>query len=194
MKGQADIYRAKREQKENEEVGGKEVVVDEVKVEEKGEGGKKKKRRSIKELLKRAIKSDDTPGKIALGMGIGVLMAFSPLAGTQTISALGLSFILRANKLSALAGTFFANPFTMPVFYFCEFKLGKAILGYSLDVPENIVNDIDGLMSLGSEVMLSLAVGFLLVGTVTAAVAYFVTLRSVFALRKMKSGGEKSDM
>jgi uncharacterized protein (DUF2062 family) len=121
-------------------------------------------------------------------------MAFSPLAGTQTISALGLSFILRANKLSALAGTFFANPFTMPIFYFCELKLGKAILGYSLEVPENIVNDIDGLMSLGSEVMLSLAVGFLLVGTITAAVAYFVTLRSVFAFRKMKGGGEKSDI
>ncbi|MBN1572099.1 MAG: DUF2062 domain-containing protein [Deltaproteobacteria bacterium] len=182
------------ERKNEAEVGGKEVVMGEAEVEEKDESKKKKKRRSFKDLLKRAVKSDDTPGQIALGMGIGVLMAFSPLAGTQTIFALGLSFILRANKLSALAGTFFANPFTMPVFYFYELKLGKAILGYSLEMPDNVVNDFNGLMSLGSEVMLSLVVGFLMVGTITAVIAYFVTLRSVFALRKIKSGGEKSDI
>lgn len=155
---------------------------------EEGKDAKKLKRRHFKELLKRALKSNDSPKKVALGMGIGVLMAFSPLAGTQTISALGLSFVFKANKFSALAGTFFANPFTMPIFYFLELKLGKAILGYSLDLPSDIVNDIDGLLSLGSDVMLSLAVGFLIVGTAAAVFAYLVTLRSVFAFRNVRDG------
>ncbi len=157
-------------------------------VEEEGDGDveKKKKRRTIRELLRKAIKSNDSPKKIALGLAVGVLMAFSPLAGTQTISSLGLAFLFKANKISALAGSFFANPFTMPIIYFLELKLGKAILGYSLQLPTDIINDIPGLMALGSEVMLSLTIGFFLLGTAVAVVAYFVMLRSVFAYRKMR--------
>lgn len=152
---------------------------------------KKLKKRGIRELIKRALRSNDSPKKVALGMGIGVLMAFSPFAGTQTISALGLSFILRANKLSALAGTLFANPFTMPIFYFFELKLGKTILGRSLDLPASVVNDIDGLLSLGTEVILCLVVGFLIVGTAAALIAYLVTLRSAFAFQRARKGGER---
>jgi uncharacterized protein len=168
----------------------KQTITDEEKgkteIEEEGEVGKKKKRRTIKELLRKAIKSNDSPKKIALGLALGVLMAFSPLAGTQTISSLGLAFVFKANKLSALAGSFFANPFTMPIIYFLELKLGKTLLGYSLELPSDIVNDIPGLMSLGSEVMLSLTVGFFLLGTAVAIIAYFIMLRSVFAYRKMR--------
>ncbi len=171
----------------------KQLIIDEEKVESKvvgdgrgGEVGEKKKRRTIKELLRKAIRSNDSPKKVALGLAIGVLMAFSPLAGTQTISSIGFAFLFKANKLSALAGSFFANPFTMPIIYFLELKLGKAILGYSLELPKDIINDVPGLMSLGSEVMLSLTVGFFILGTAVAVVAYFIMLRSVFAYRKVR--------
>ena len=156
------------------------------KVGEEREVGEKKKRRTIRELLRKAIKSNDSPNKIALGLALGVLMAFSPLAGTQTISCLGLAFVFKANKFSALAGSFFNNPFTMPIIYFLELKLGVAILGYSLELPSDIINDIPGLMALGSEVMLSLTVGFFILGTIVAVIAYFVMLRSVFVYRNVR--------
>ena len=153
----------------------------------KGESGKSLKRdRTLKAILKDALFSDDSPKKIALGMGIGVLMAFSPLAGTQTVSALFLAFLFRANRISTLAGTLVANPFTMPVFYFSEILIGKEILGFSLATPEGGWGDIDGVFTFGRDILFSSFLGFAILGPLASIVFYLVTYRAAIFLRERR--------
>ena len=147
-----------------------------------------KRNRTLKAILKDALFSDDSPKKIALGMGIGVLMAFSPLAGTQTISALFLAFLFRANRLSTLAGTLVANPFTMPVFYFSEILIGKEILGFSLTLPKGGWGDIDGVFTFGRDILFSSFLGFAILGPVASIIFYLVTYRTATFLRERRTG------
>jgi len=157
----------------------------------RGETGKGLKRdRTLKAMLKDALFSNDSPKKIALGMGIGVLMAFSPLAGTQTVSALLLAFLLGANRLSTLAGTLVANPLTMPIFYFMEIVIGKEILGFSLALPKGGWSDINGLLSLGGDLFLSSFLGFAILGPLVSIVFFLVTYRTATFLKKRRTGVE----
>lgn len=160
------------------------------KVAKKGRSGKGfKGDRTLKEMVKDALFSDDSPKKVALGTGIGVLMAFSPLAGTQTVSALFLAFLFGANRISTLAGTFVANPITMPIFYFMEIVIGKEILGFSLALPKGGWSDINGLLSLGGDFLMSSFLGFAILGPLASVIFYLLTYRTATLLRERRMGG-----
>jgi len=76
----------------------------------------------------RIIHIDDSPKRIALGVGLGLFLAWLPLIGLQMFVALGLSFILKTNKFVSMVVVWVSNPFTMPFIYFPNFLLGRAIL------------------------------------------------------------------
>jgi len=134
-------------------------------------------------LVKDAVRSDNTPQKIALGMGIGVFVSFSPFIGLQIWIALALAFITRANKLSAAAGTLVANPVTMPLFYSIEYFIGSKILGnessFSL-VPFSRLNEF---LTQSYHVVVSIFTGFLVVGIVAGCIAYILTYRFTLVFR-----------
>jgi uncharacterized protein (DUF2062 family) len=119
-------------------------------------------------------------------MGIGVLMAFSPFVGTQTWAALILAFLFRANRLSTLAGTFVANPLTMPIFYFSEVAIGTKILGISLSIPRGGWKSLEELLSLGGDILLAALVGFVILGAVASLVSFFVTYRAALVVKKIR--------
>ena len=83
-----------------------------------------KKSRFIYEKL---FKINDTPQKIALGLGLGVFSGILP--GTGPIAALFLAFILRANRASALIGCLLTNTWLSFVTFILAIKAGSAILG-----------------------------------------------------------------
>ena len=87
--------------------------------------------RAIEYIGIRLKRIPDTPHKIALGMSCGIFASFTPLFGLHFLIAGLLSYVLRANVLASLIGTFIGNPITFPIITVFNLKLGEWILGSS---------------------------------------------------------------
>ena len=87
--------------------------------------------RAIEYVGIRLKRIPDTPHKISLGMSCGIFASFTPLFGLHFIIAGLLSYVLRANVLASLIGTFVGNPITFPIITVFNLKLGEKILGSS---------------------------------------------------------------
>jgi uncharacterized protein (DUF2062 family) len=135
-------------------------------------GGDIIKRKSVRELIRRVLLSDDSPQQIAFGVAIGVYLACSPFLGFHTVAALTLALIFRVSRLAAVLGTLINNPFTMAFLYLFELKVGSHLLGLHLKLPEHVWKNPVGLFSLGEKAFLSIIVGFLVVGLFASIVAF----------------------
>ena len=87
--------------------------------------------RAIEYVGIRLKRIPDTPHKISLGMSCGIFASFTPLFGLHFLIAGLLSYLLRANVLASLIGTFVGNPITFPIITVFNLKLGEGILGSS---------------------------------------------------------------
>ena len=87
--------------------------------------------RAIEYVGIRLKRIPDTPHKISLGMSCGIFASFTPLFGLHFIIAGLLSYLLRANVLASLIGTFVGNPITFPIITVFNLKLGEWIIGSS---------------------------------------------------------------
>lgn len=77
----------------------------------------------------RILHVDDSPNRIAMGVAIGLFVGWTPLIGLHTLMVLPLAFVVRANKLVALACVWVTNIFTaVPIYYF-NYLVGWALLG-----------------------------------------------------------------
>ena len=85
--------------------------------------------RAIEYVGIRLKRIPDTPHKISLGMSCGIFASFTPLFGLHFLIAGLLSYLLRANVLASLIGTFIGNPITFPIITVFNLKLGEWILG-----------------------------------------------------------------
>jgi uncharacterized protein (DUF2062 family) len=74
------------------------------------------------------LHADDPPHRLALGMAIGMFVAFTPTVGVQMVFAGFLSWLLRANKVVSVAVVWISNPGTMvPIYWYC-YRIGCAVL------------------------------------------------------------------
>ena len=81
-------------------------------------------------IVERLLHADDPPHRLALGMAVGVFIAFTPTVGFQMMLAVFLAWLLGANKVVAAAVVWISNPATLvPIYYTC-FVVGRSILGY----------------------------------------------------------------
>ena len=87
--------------------------------------------RAIEYVGIRLKRIPDTPHKISLGMSCGIFASFTPRFGLHFLIAGLLSYLLRANVLASLIGTFIGNPITFPIITVFNLKLGEWILGSS---------------------------------------------------------------
>ena len=85
--------------------------------------------RAIEYVGIRLKRIPDTPHKISLGMSCGIFASFTPLFGLHFLIAGLLSYLLRANVLASLIGTFIGNPITFPIITVFNLKLGEWFLG-----------------------------------------------------------------
>ena len=78
-------------------------------------------------IFEKLVKIDDSPQRIALGFGLGVFLGILP--GTGPVASLGLAFLLRVNRVAALAGSVLTNTWLSVVTFVFSIKIGSAILG-----------------------------------------------------------------
>lgn len=85
--------------------------------------------RSAQYVVHRVRRLPDEPHRVARGFGIGVFVNFTPLFGFHLMLAMGMAWIMRANMLAAVLGTFVGNPLTTPLIAVLSVSLGRRMLG-----------------------------------------------------------------
>lgn len=83
----------------------------------------------------RVLHVDDTPHRIALGVAIGLFVAWTPTMGLQMVLTVLLSALLGANKLVGVPFVWLSNPATFWI-YIPNFLVGKWLLGSRCPTPD----------------------------------------------------------
>ena len=91
-------------------------------------------RRAFRYIYLRMIRLSDSTHNIAMGLAIGVSISFNPLLGTHFMQAALFAWLMRANILASLIGTFAGNPWTFPFLWWAGIKFGSYLF-YVLGLP-----------------------------------------------------------
>lgn len=135
----------------------------------------------LKDFILRFSKKGLTPREISLGIAVGVFVAFIPLFGTHTITAIALASLLRVNTLIVLLGAQISNPLTFPLQIFISAEVGSLILnGHFLEI--RFTGDISYL----NHYIVPIFLGSLVLGILFSGLSFFL-VRSLLK-RKSLSG------
>jgi uncharacterized protein (DUF2062 family) len=77
-------------------------------------------------LYIKLFKINDSPQRIALGLGLGVFLGIIP--GTGPLAALFLALLFRVNRASALLGSLLTNTWLSIVTFLLAIKVGSFIM------------------------------------------------------------------
>ncbi|PYS97023.1 MAG: hypothetical protein DMF50_02190 [Acidobacteria bacterium] len=147
----------------------------------------------LRSWLRFALHTDDTPPRAALAFALGVFIAWTPLLGLHTVLALGLAFALGLNRVAVLAGTFVNNPWTLVPIYSVSVYLGSLILGTDLDPPRfegfDSWSDIGTFIAQCRPWIVPLTVGTLVLGTISALLAFPIILYGIRWYRTLRHAG-----
>ncbi|AFZ48113.1 Protein of unknown function DUF2062 [Cyanobacterium stanieri PCC 7202] len=138
-------------------------------------------KRYYKYFIWRIRHLQEQPKAIARGFAIGVFTGSFPFFGLQMIVALLLAIILKANKVTAMMGTWISNPFTyVPIFLF-NYQIGTFILEKIFHIKLNYLDEFDSeswqnLADSGLEITITLLIGSFFVGLILSIIAYYFIL------------------
>ena len=138
---------------------------------------------SLKKLIKKLVRVDDSPKRIARGLAIGVFWAILPTFGLAILFALPTAILLRANKFSTILGLFVSNPFTAPFIYAFEYKIGELILRVTPVAVSWRLLQLENLMKLAR----SLLVGGSVLAIGIALITYFLSFRIILRYKRKSS-------
>ncbi|UCH29292.1 MAG: DUF2062 domain-containing protein [Myxococcales bacterium] len=159
-------------------------------------------------VIHNVLHLDDTPHRIAWGVFIGAIIAFTPTLGLQILIYIAVATLLGANKLSGIPILFVSNPFTAVPLYYMTWKIGAAVMQPDKEITRATIKEWLGntgralkddgigrlleaefwkeagrlLASTGAE----LWVGGLLCGIVVALPVYFLTRWGINAVRHLR--------
>jgi uncharacterized protein (DUF2062 family) len=143
-------------------------------------------------VVHRILGVADTPHRIAWGVFLGSVVAWTPTIGLQIMIYVAVATLLRANKISGVPVLFFTNPVTAVPVYWFAWKVGCGVLGRSSaaglaavprDLGEASLAEIGhALVGMGAE----LWVGCLVLGVITGLVGYAATYWGVLAFRRAR--------
>lgn len=116
----------------------------------------------------------------ALGLAIGAFFSVLPMP-LQSVPAAFFAVVFRANLPAALVGCWITNPFTFPLFFYLQLKVGSVLLGRPsiMDQFHAIMDKLTWrfweLFTDASGVWGLLFVGGVVLGIGVAIVTYFLT-------------------
>jgi uncharacterized protein (DUF2062 family) len=158
-------------------------------------------RKTRRFLAVKVLHTGDTPHAIARGAAIATFVAFLPLVGLQTVIAIGLAALARANKAICVPIVWITNPFTLWPIYGACYALGRVLLARPAAVDEAaVLSELQRQQAVGffelaywknvfthlGRLGLELWVGCIIVGFVGALVAYGLSHWGVTAYRERR--------
>lgn len=120
----------------------------------------------------------ESPHEVALGVGIGVAVAFTPTLGGQMALAGALAGLCRGSVRSALPMVWITNPLTAGPIYFAVYRVGRwAMMGAGPGDPRHAVDAAQGLSlagaaAAGTDILVPMMIGGAAVGIVLGGVSY----------------------
>jgi uncharacterized protein len=162
--------------------------------------------RVLRFIKYRILHVDDSPHSIALGMALGILVAYTPPLPIHIILVTLLAFLFKANKFVSLISVYICNPFTYVIIYYPNCLVGSALLnifGFSRSVEledamqtftqslsfSNFITNFykpQFWSSLGpflAQIGLEMFFGGLVIGGVLAVAGYIITKKAVILHR-----------
>ena len=152
---------------------------------------------TLRKVIRRVIYSESSTTSIAGGFTLGIFLGLTPTVGFQMIPAAFLAALFRVNILAAMLAVWITNPLTVAPIYYGEYLIGKAILPYEAgsDAAEGIARVVERFgevsmvdlwhtvgaaiaefLSLGNEIIVRLLIGSFALATVSATLAYPMSL------------------
>ena len=132
-------------------------------------------------IFSKLFKINDSAKKVALGVGLGIFAGLFP--GTGPAAALFLAFIFRANRAAALLGSLLTNTWLSLVTFILAIKVGSVILKMNWQAVQQQTQGLVKNFSWAKffklsflEVLLPVAVGYLVTGLVLGTLGYCLTL------------------
>jgi hypothetical protein len=123
----------------------------------------------LKDYILRFSKKGLTPHEISLAVAVGIFVAFIPLFGSHTITAIALASLFRVNTLIVLLGTQISNPFTFPLQLFISAEVGSLILnGRFLEIK--LSRDVNYLQ----QFIVPILIGSLLLGICSSVLSFLL--------------------
>lgn len=148
--------------------------------------------RLFKLIYLKIFRINDTPQKIALGLGLGVFTGVIPFTGP--IAALALAFLLKANRASALLGSILTNTWlSIPVFLLSlragALLTGLSYQGLNADWSLLVKNfHWTALLDMGIyKILIPILAGYALIALAIGMTAYALTLIVVVYGRRKKA-------
>jgi len=148
----------------------------------------------FKTIYLKLFQIDDTPQKIALGLGLGVALGIIP--GTGPVAAIFFAFLFHLNRASAILGSIFTNTWLSFVTFLLAVKTGAWILGLSWkEVYAEILLlfhnfSYKNLLKISFlKIIFPVILGYILVAFCLGFVVYLIT---ILALKKVKRNEDKS--
>ena len=133
--------------------------------------------KSIRERLVSIFRVDDSPHRVALAFAIGVCLAFFPIMGLHTITALIIAWVGRLSVPVLIAGTFVNNPWTIAPIYGGSFWFGLFLTGSSPPSLKKIdwkEMEITAIWDALKPVLWPFCIGAIVSGVLAGLVAYFI--------------------
>jgi uncharacterized protein (DUF2062 family) len=145
----------------------------------------------MKDLIKKLLHIEDPPERTALAYSIGIFLGFSPFLGAHTLTALAIAFLFNLNRIAILLGAWSNTPWWIVPYYTTATCVGMWVTGFWIDGKTLKVvfqSGIDqGFMSsnfrshIASQwgLLLSFAIGSLILATFLSLVAYPLSLKCI---------------
>ena len=137
-------------------------------------------RTRIRGELERAFAENNTPHEIAASFAVGTFITMLPTLGAGLLLFVVIvAIVARASKIALFASVLVFNPGVKWGVYGASFWLGSVILG-----PLPVGTEFGVSLSAGSDVLLRLLVGNLLLAIVVSIAGYVVVLRLAHGYRR----------
>ena len=92
--------------------------------------------RSLNYLRHRVGRISGSPHNIALGLAVGAAVSFSPFLGVHLLMSAVIAWLLGGSIVASAVGTLIGNPWTFPLIWIADYRLGCWILGISRGAAE----------------------------------------------------------
>ncbi|MDI9569863.1 MAG: DUF2062 domain-containing protein [Pseudomonadota bacterium] len=142
-------------------------------------------KRRLRDFHGRFISLRGDPERIAMGMAIGVFIGVTPTIPFHTVLIVAIGVLFKQNIMAGYLGSWLiSNPLTVPAFYFCQYELGRLLLGIRTEALARPDFTVAGIMDLGWHILVPLLAGGIAMAPFFAIPAYFVARRLALAARR----------
>lgn len=130
-------------------------------------------RRVVAYFQHRLFRASDSTYRVAGGLAMGAAISFTPLLGLHILQALLFAHLCGQSKVASLVGTLVGNPWTLPLMFYADYKLGVWLMALVWDggfAALPVLHTLENFLANPLGLFLPLLIG----GALNAVVAWFV--------------------